>query len=65
MLNVTICTRAMQRTWWPEADIIIVTGPYYNTYLFVNDITRYLTLNDHYGQYKIHENISVVIERYP
>ena len=24
-----ICTQGMQRTWWPEAGIIIVTGPYW------------------------------------
>ena len=24
-----ICTQGMQRTWWPEAGTIIVTGPYY------------------------------------
>ena len=23
-----ICTQGMQRTWWPEAGTIIVTGPY-------------------------------------
>ena len=28
MLNVPICTQGMQRAWWPEAGIIIVTGPY-------------------------------------
>ena len=28
LLNVPICTQGMQRTWWPEAGIIIVTGPY-------------------------------------
>ena len=28
MLNVPICTQGMQRTWWPEAGTIIVTGPY-------------------------------------
>ena len=26
--NVPICTQGMQQTWWPEAGIIIVTGPY-------------------------------------
>ena len=25
-----ICTQGMQRTWWPEAGTIIVTGPYWN-----------------------------------
>ena len=29
LLNVPICTQGMQRTWWPEAGIIIVTGPYW------------------------------------
>ena len=29
LLNVPICTQGMQRTWWPEAGTIIVTGPYY------------------------------------
>ena len=24
----SICTQGMQRTWWPEAGTIIVTGPY-------------------------------------
>ena len=24
-----ICTQGMQRTWWPEASTIIVTGPYW------------------------------------
>ena len=24
-----ICTQGMQRTWWPEAGTIIVTGPYW------------------------------------
>ena len=28
LLNVPICTQGMQRTWWPEASTIIVTGPY-------------------------------------
>ena len=28
-MNVPICTQGMQRTWWPEAGTIIVTGPYY------------------------------------
>ena len=28
LLNVPICTQGMQRTWWPEADTIIVTEPY-------------------------------------
>ena len=28
LLNVLICTQGMQRTWWPEAGTIIVTGPY-------------------------------------
>ena len=28
LLNVPICTQGMQRTWWPEAGTIIVTGPY-------------------------------------
>ena len=28
MLNVPICSQGMQRTWWPEAGTIIVTGPY-------------------------------------
>ena len=26
--NVPICTQGMQRTWWPAAGTIIVTGPY-------------------------------------
>ena len=29
LLNVPICTQGMQRTWWPEAGTIIVTGPCY------------------------------------
>ena len=29
MLNVPICTQGMQRTWWPEAGTVIVTGPYW------------------------------------
>ena len=29
LLNVPICTQGMQRTWWPEAGTIIVTGPYW------------------------------------
>ena len=28
LLNVPICTQGMERTWWPEAGTIIVTGPY-------------------------------------
>ena len=28
LLNVPICTQCMQRSWWPEAGAIIVTGPY-------------------------------------
>ena len=28
LLNVPICTQDMQRTRWPEAGTIIVTGPY-------------------------------------
>ena len=28
LLNVPICTHGMQRTWWPEAGTIIVTGPH-------------------------------------
>ena len=28
LLNVLICTQGMQRTWWPEAGTIIVTGPF-------------------------------------
>ena len=29
LFNVPICTQGMQRTWWPEAGTIIVTGPYW------------------------------------
>ena len=29
LLNVPICTQGRQRTWWPEAGTIIVTGPYF------------------------------------
>ena len=29
LLNMPICTQGMQRTWWPEACTIIVTGPYW------------------------------------
>ena len=29
LLNVPVCTQGMQRTWWPEAGTIIVTGPHY------------------------------------
>ena len=29
LLNVLICTQGMQRTWWPEAGTIIVSGPYW------------------------------------
>ena len=32
LLNVPICTQGMQRTWWPEAGTIIVTGPYCKIY---------------------------------
>ena len=28
LLNVPICTQGIQRTWWPVAGTIIVTGPY-------------------------------------
>ena len=35
LLNVPICTQGMQRTWWPEAGTIIVTGPYWNTYTHI------------------------------
>ena len=28
LLNLPICTQGMQRTWWPEAGTIIVTGSY-------------------------------------
>ena len=54
MLNVPICTQGMQRTWWPEAGTIIVTGPYYiwglailaDSLLFlVNNILAGLWLN--------------------
>ena len=38
LLNVPICTQGMQRTWWPEAGTIIVTGPYSNWILFVGQI---------------------------
>ena len=34
-----ICTQGMQRTWWPEAGTIIVTGPYYTWY--TNIIVRH------------------------
>ena len=30
LLNLPICTQGMQRTWWPEAGTIIVTGPYWS-----------------------------------
>ena len=30
LLNVPICTQGMQRTWWPEASTMIVTGPYWH-----------------------------------
>ena len=36
LLNVPICTQGMQRTWWPEAGTIIVTGPYYDWSLVLN-----------------------------
>ena len=29
LLNMPICIQGMQRTWWPEAHTIIVTGPYW------------------------------------
>ena len=28
LLKVPLCTQGMQRTWWPEAGNVIVTGPY-------------------------------------
>ena len=31
MLNVSIYTQGMQRTWWPEACTNIVTGQYYQS----------------------------------
>ena len=34
LLNVPICTQGMQRTWWPEAGTIIVTGPYWLIVVF-------------------------------
>ena len=30
LLNVPICIQGMQRTWWPEAGTIIVTGPHFS-----------------------------------
>ena len=39
LLNVPICTQGMQRTWWPEAGTIIVTGSYYIQPLNVDHIT--------------------------
>ena len=35
LLNVPICTQGMQRTWWPEAGTITVTGPYWEMAFFV------------------------------
>ena len=29
LLNVPICTQGMQRSWWPDASTINVTGPYW------------------------------------
>ena len=29
-----ICTQGVQRTWWPDAGTIIVTGPYWDTHYF-------------------------------
>ena len=29
LLNVPICTQGMQRSWWPDAGTINVTGPYW------------------------------------
>ena len=34
LLNVPICTQSMQRTWWPEASTIIVTGLYCSEELY-------------------------------
>ena len=34
-INVPICTQGMQRTWWPEAGTIIVTGPYWGYCIIV------------------------------
>ena len=48
LLNVPICTQGMQRTWWPEAGTIIVTGPYsplFDPYEG-NDISVELTMFD-------------------
>ena len=43
LLNVPICTQGMQRTWWPEAGTIIVTGHYCNLHKYtVSKLTCYL-----------------------
>ena len=41
LFNVPICTQGMQRTWWPEAGTIIVTGPYWGrvTHICVSKLT--------------------------
>ena len=39
LLNVPTCTQGMQRTWWPEAGTIIVTGPYWEMILLIHSQT--------------------------
>ena len=42
LLNVPICTQGMQRTWWPDAGTIIVTGLYYHTAYWLETLNRTL-----------------------
>ena len=44
LLNVPICTQGMQRTWWPEAGTIIVSGPYWMFFSLVGSICCYSKL---------------------
>ena len=44
LLNVPICTHGMQRTWWPEAGTIIVSGPYWMFFSLVGSICCYSKL---------------------
>ena len=44
LLNVPICTQGMQRTWWPEAGTIIVTGPYWSPYSWLHNLQNGIQL---------------------
>ena len=54
MLNVPICTQGMQRTWWPEASTIIVTGPFSQS-IFDHMILRTVNID------KIEKLIEVIL----